>query len=189
MTPENYQLLSTPSWLLHNVPCWTTGCNGQSLGYLATVQVYNIDFAHTCNNASAYALHLMKPKIVLINTPMTTANCLLLLHTPSSLNPQTSAPSGQKNPVMYPHSISSNPPSSTANPAPQPVSPPSPVNAGEGSVAVLSSHRSSRMRISAGEGIVSGVCVNERLVWKCERSDATSWAVKPELRRRSKPWA
>jgi hypothetical protein len=61
------------------------------------------------------------------------------------------------------------------------------VSAGEGSVAVLSSHLSSRTRISAGVGMVSGVCVKERLVWKCERNDATSCGVKPELRRRSKP--
>ena len=128
----------------------------------------------------------MNPKIALINTPITTANCLLLDHTPSSLNPHIRAPSGQKNPVMYPHSISSRPPSSTANPAPHPASA-SPVKAGDGSVAVLSSHRSSRTRISAGEGMVSGVCVKERLVWKCERRLATSCAVNPEVRRRSKP--
>ena len=105
----------------------------------------------------------MNPKMALSSTPITTASCLLLDQTPSSLKPQISAPSGQKNPVMYPHNMSSRPPSSTAKPAPQPASA-SPVNAGDGSVAVLSSYRSSRTRISLGEGMVSGVCVKERLV-------------------------
>ena len=132
-------------------------------------------------------LHRMNPKAVFNTTPMTTANCLRLGQTPSSLNPQMRAPRGQKKPVKYPYSISSSPPSSTVNPAPQPASP-SPVNAGEGSAAVESSHRSSSARISVGLGIVSGVWVYERLFWNCERRAATSWGMKPELKRRSKPW-
>jgi hypothetical protein len=35
--------------------------------------------------------------------------------------------------------------------------------------------------------MVSGVWVYERLVWNCERRVATSCAVKPEVKRRSKP--
>lgn len=120
---------------------------------------------------------------------MTTATCLLRVQTPSSLNPQRKLPSGQKKPAMYPHSRSSSPPSSTANPAPQPASPvpPSPVKLAEGSLAELSSHRSSSTRISAGVGIVSGVCVKDRFAWKCERNDATSAAVKPDTSKRSNP--
>ena len=56
--------------------------------------------AHTCELPDTQALHRMNPKMVLIKTPITTASCRLLLHTPSSLKPQTSAPNGQKKPVM-----------------------------------------------------------------------------------------
>jgi len=53
---------------------------------------------------------------------------------------------------------------------------------------VESSHASSSRRIVVGEGMVSGVWVYERLVVKWVRRVEISCAVKPEDRRRSKPW-
>lgn len=47
---------------------------------------------------------------ILTKTPVTTPICLLLLHTPSSLTNHTIAPTAQKNPITFPHNISSNPP-------------------------------------------------------------------------------
>lgn len=138
---------------------------------------------------------LMTPKAKLTNNPVTTATCLRLLHTPSSRNSHMPAPTGQKNPIRFPQSISSiaplpssssfAPAATPSNPSPLLLLPPPPPLA-EGA-DVLSSHRSSRRRIAAGLGIVSGVWVCAVRARNWERREAISVEEKPAVRRRSKP--
>lgn len=133
---------------------------------------------------------LITPKARLTNTPVITATCLRLLHTPSSLINHTAAPTGQKNPIRFPHSISSNAPlpSSSLSSSSMPLSPLLlllPLEEGE---EEESSQRSSSLRMAVGEGIVSGVWEWAVMARNWERREAISLGWRPAERRRSKPW-
>lgn len=124
-----------------------------------------------------YPPSLSKPKVILIRTPDSTAICLRLDQTPSSLTNHPPPPTAQKNPIIFPQTTSSNPPSSSpSSPSPLPCAP-----------GALSNHRSSSTRISAAEGIVSGVCVCWVRARNCDRREAISVVERPAERRRSKP--
>src|SRR5579871_2777223 len=91
-------------------------------------------------------LNLAKPNTKFTQRPVKTAIALLLVQTPSSLNPHTIAPIGQKNPNTLPQNISSSavPSASSSKPPPPPplLPPPNPAP-GPSSFAEESSHRSS----------------------------------------------